>query len=500
MKIRWSEHEAVLVRITATALIGKYVYDMLHSSHVGLPYLSRVLLPQLLTVLLLYLAYVWLNRRIVPAFLFKSKNLLTVVWAVVQLLLIAYLIGPVLNFAAFYLADSQDIRSIDFPLAFGHHPQPLFNTFGGLGFSLFFIILYLLYAVFREIATSWLERERSNQPMIVTMTNETTIFLLALFALPVFTSIFDLVNEPLYYHLYYACLLPTQAVFLCNKYFLFPQKGSRSFYSWPVAGPLLFFSYVFSLLFSITLAADWSILAVNLIWAMQILFVIPISWLDYLQHRDRVLKLRGVEQALVKSTADLQFLRMQINPHFLFNALNTIYGTALNEGAHRTAESTLKLGDMMRFMIHENTLDFIPLEKEIDYLRNFIDLQRLRIQNSPDISIEADIESNREGLRIVPMLLIPLAENAFKHGIDLAEKSHIRIQLGVSEGILRYEVRNTLHTVHEGDYEKDHSGIGLSNLKERLLIFYPGKHEFSCAAGGNEFVCTLVVHLKQEFD
>jgi two-component system LytT family sensor kinase len=495
MKIRWSEHEAVLVRITATALTGKYVYDMIHMSSFSVDYICRILLPQLITILLLYLAYVWLNRRIVPLILSKIRNLPTAAWAILQLLLLAYLLGPILNFAAYFLMGNQQTSSVTFPLAFGNHPQPLVNTFGGLTFSLFFIILYLLYAVLRELAIRHLERDRPNRPMIVTMANETTLFLIALFALPIFTSTFELVREPLYYHFYYACLLPTQAVFLCNKYFLFPLKGSRSFYSWQIAGPLLFFSYVCSLLFSFTLGSDWSILAVNLIWAIQVLFVIPISWLDYLQHRDRVMKLRGVEQALVKSTADLQFLRMQINPHFLFNALNTIYGTALTEGAHRTAESTLKLGDMMRFMIHENTMDFIPLDKEINYLQSFIDLQRLRVQNTPDISIDTQIENNSAGLRIVPMLLIPLAENAFKHGIDLAEKSHIRMQLNISGRTLHFEVRNSLHTVQDGDYEKDHSGIGLSNVKERLQIFYPGKHEFSCAARADEFVCTLVIDL-----
>jgi hypothetical protein len=495
MKVRWPEHEAVLVGITGTALIGKYVYDMLNRPHISLGFVAQVLLPQIGAVLLLYLAYFWLNRRIVPALLVKPKGLLTVVWVIVQVLLIAYLLGPVINFAAYYLDINREAQAAAFPLTFGQHPQPLFNTFGGLSYSLFFIILYLLYAVLRELAIQELERERPNRPMVVTMANETTLFLMALFALPIFTSTFDLVKDPLYYHFYYACLLPTQAVFLGNKYFLFPLKGSRSFYSWHVAGPLMFFSYVFSLLFSFTLASDWSILAVNLIWAMQLFFVIPISWLDYLQHRDRVLALRGVQKALVKSTADLQLLRMQINPHFLFNALNTIYGTALTEGAQRTAESTLKLGDMMRFMIHENTMDFIPLEKEIDYLRNFIDLQKLRIQLTPDICIHAEIENDTNGHRIVPMLLIPLAENAFKHGIDLTEESHIRIQLGVSDGILHYEVSNSMHAEKAGDYEKDHSGIGLSNVKERLLIFYPGKHEFSCAAQGKEFVCTLVIHL-----
>ena len=119
------------------------------------------------------------------------------------------------------------------------------------------------------------------------------------------------------------------------------------------------------------------------------------------------MQLRIVEKELVKSKADIQFLRSQINPHFLFNVLNTLYGTALQENAERTAEGIQRLGDMMRFMLHENNLDFIRMNKEVEYLRNYIALQKLRTQSSPDIIIEDNINEQNCNYQIAPMLLIP---------------------------------------------------------------------------------------------
>ena len=116
-------------------------------------------------------------------------------------------------------------------------------------------------------------------------------------------------------------------------------------------------------------------------WAVQLFIVTPISWLAFQQKKDKILALMGIEKALVKSKADLQFLRSQINPHFLFNVFNTLYGTALQENADRTASGIQQLGDMMRFMLHENNLDFINMSREIDYLENYIALQKLRTQS-----------------------------------------------------------------------------------------------------------------------
>ena len=131
--------------------------------------------------------------------------------------------------------------------------------------------------------------------------------------------------------------------------------------------------------------------------------------------------MRGIETQLATSYASLQKLRSQINPPFLFNALNTLYGTALSGNLANTAEGIQKLGDMMRFMLHENMQDSIPLSREAEYLRNYISLQKLRIPSESGIEINDHISEGCESQMIAPMLLIPFVENAFKHGISLNE-------------------------------------------------------------------------------
>jgi two-component system LytT family sensor kinase len=491
MKIRWREHEAVLISIIAATLMGKYIFDML-----GMPgFRFDMLIPQLLTVVMLWLSYFWVNRSIIPGLMDGQNRVWKISLAISQLFLVAYLLGPVINFASFYLKTDHQTETLQFPFVFGQHPQPFLNTFGGLGTVLFFLSIYHVYALIRELTIRHLQQPDRSNALTIVVVNETTLFFLRLLSPPIFTSIFNLVSEPLYYNLYYACLLPTQAVFLTNKFFLFPLKRDKSFVTWQVAGPLMFVSFIYAIVFSVTLGQYWSVINVCLIWALQLIFVIPISWLDYKQDRNKVLSLRGMEKELVRSKADLQLLRMQINPHFLFNVLNTIYGTALMEGAHKTAESTQKLGDMMRFMIHENTMDYIALDKEIAYLRNYIDLQKLRIQPSADICIEDQIDYDYSELKIAPMLLIPFVENAFKHGIDLAETSFINIQLRITNGILNYEVSNSIHKLRSEDYEKDNSGIGLNNVEQRLKLFYPGRHHLSDDAQGNTYTSKLTIDL-----
>jgi two-component system LytT family sensor kinase len=497
MKLRWREHEAVLISIITAVLIGKYIYDMFRITGLRLTMLTGILIPEILAVMVLWLSYLWINRLIIPKLVAGKASIWKITVAIFQILFIAYLIGPVVNFASFYLNAGSQTATFTFPLGLGYHPQPFLNTFGGIGIATFLLSMYLCYAAVREFTIRQLQKGENSSEVTIVLVNESTLFLLRLLSPVIFASIFNLLPDSLYYNIYFACLLPTQAVFLINKFFLFPHKGEKSFYNWQVAGPLMFFSFLFSLLFSGALGQYWSILNVCMIYALQLLFVIPISWLDYKQDKNRILGLRGIEKALVKSKADLQLLRMQINPHFLFNVLNTIYGTALMEGAHRTAESTQKLGDMMRFMIHENTMDYIDVDKEIAYLRNYIDLQKLRIQTSADIRIDDEISYESSDFKIVPMLLIPLVENAFKHGIDVSEKSFINIQLHITKGILNYAVSNSIHQIRSEDYEKDNSGIGLNNVEQRLKMFYPGVHDLSCEAIGNTYVCKLNIDLRR---
>jgi two-component system LytT family sensor kinase len=160
------------------------------------------------------------------------------------------------------------------------------------------------------------------------------------------------------------------------------------------------------------------------------------------------------------------FLKSQINPHFIFNSLNTIYGFAIREEARHTAGGIQKLGDMMRFMLEENTKDRIPLDQEVEYLKNYISLQKMRIDTASDITVEACLDPACQQQQIAPMLLIPFVENAFKHGVSLDHP------------------------------EKGKKGIGNQNVIDRLDLIYPSKHSLRFSPSETEYQVSLTVHLK----
>ncbi|WP_247651748.1 sensor histidine kinase [Chitinophaga eiseniae] len=225
--------------------------------------------------------------------------------------------------------------------------------------------------------------------------------------------------------------------------------------------------------------------------------VAPLSWLLFKTRQQQVATVVTLKKALGHSAANLDFLRSQINPHFLFNALNTLYGTALQEEAARTSEGIQKLGDMMRFMLHDNHLEKIPLDKEVAYLQNYIALQRLRVLSSPDILIEVNIDESQCQHEIAPMLLIPFVENAFKHGISLRHRSRIVISLSCTAEQIFFDVYNSVHPRPENDPEREGMGIGLNNVKERLALLYPHRHELSIRHTATEFFVHLTIDVNK---
>ena len=228
---------------------------------------------------------------------------------------------------------------------------------------------------------------------------------------------------------------------------------------------------------------------------VQLFFTLPLSWFLFKRYLKNNEELYLLQRELGQSHANIDFLRSQINPHFLFNALNTIYGTAIEEKAERTSEGIEKLGDMMRFMLHENMQERISLSRELDYLNNYISLQKLRTDINPDIKIETYIEQPVTTVLISPMLLIPFVENAFKHGISLRESSQIKISLELKDKVLYFDVFNTKHPKPEHDPEQNKSGIGLINVKQRLKLQYPNRHELVIRETAKDFFVHLTLQL-----
>jgi len=253
--------------------------------------------------------------------------------------------------------------------------------------------------------------------------------------------------------------------------------------------PLFFFLLIFihEAEFAITVSFFNSI--------VHLFVTMPLAWVIYKRRGEMNEEISGLKKQLGQSTASFDFLRSQINPHFLFNSLNTLYGTAIMEKAERTAQGVQQLGDMMRFMLQENLSDRIPLSREIDYLENYLSLQRLRTDKVSGVEIETDIQRGIEEEFIAPMLLIPFVENAFKHGVSLVHPSHIYIALERTDTSVVFTVINSRHEKQHMDPERHKSGIGLENVKQRLELLYPERHRLVIQENDREFIAKLVIQL-----
>lgn len=178
-------------------------------------------------------------------------------------------------------------------------------------------------------------------------------------------------------------------------------------------------------------------------------------------------QLRKAQQE--KLSAELSFLKAQINPHFIFNTLNSLYAMAL-DGSKDMADAVAKLSGIMRYVLNDAPQEYVSLEKEIEHIKSYVELQQYRFEDTVDILFE--IEGDTKGKKIAPLLLIPFIENAFKHGVNPEEESKIQIQICITKTQLMLYVSNNkvLHTD-----EHDKSGIGLENTRNRLNLLYGGK-------------------------
>ncbi len=184
---------------------------------------------------------------------------------------------------------------------------------------------------------------------------------------------------------------------------------------------------------------------------------------------------RMVEMAKEKAEAELNFLKSQINPHFLFNSLNSVY--FLIDKNNPDARGALhKFSAMLRYQLYEMNGDKAPVEKEIDYLKDYIDLQKLR--KDENYSVSFNCSPAVKGFSIEPLLLIPFVENAFKHISHHKDQlNFINIDLGMNNGSFHFTLKNSKEAIEKSTDR--HSGIGLSNVQRRLHLLYPGKHQLS---------------------
>jgi two-component system LytT family sensor kinase len=198
------------------------------------------------------------------------------------------------------------------------------------------------------------------------------------------------------------------------------------------------------------------------------------------------------EMETQKLSAELTMLKQQINPHFFFNTLNSIYSLASRK-SEKTPEAIIKLSELMRYIIYESDKEYVPLRKELDYISNYVELQRLRIKDDVEVIYKTEGEYNE--IMIEPMLLLPFIENAFKHGIDYSQSCRILIVVSVSKDKLRLLVENPL--IREKNFSiEESSGKGLLNSRKQLELLYSDNHELKIFDENDKFRIELTLNLR----
>ncbi len=195
------------------------------------------------------------------------------------------------------------------------------------------------------------------------------------------------------------------------------------------------------------------------------------------------------EAQVDKLQAEVDYLRSQVNPHFLFNALNNLYALTIKK-SDKAPDVVLKLSELMEYMLYESNEAYVPLEKEINYLNNYLELEKIRQENQADIRLK--VTGAAGNCRIPPFLILPLVENAFKHGIYKAmPHAYLHIDIQIDKTL---EVRIANSKPHLRQHGKS-GGIGLLNLRKRLELLYPGKHVLQITEQADQYHAFLKLEL-----
>lgn len=189
-----------------------------------------------------------------------------------------------------------------------------------------------------------------------------------------------------------------------------------------------------------------------------------------------------------KRKAEVSFLRSQVNPHFIFNTMNNIYSLVYHQ-SKKALPAIEKLSGIMRYVMKDSDAEKIELTKEIDYLKNFIELQSLRSKG--DAKVDLMIGGNLNGKMIVPLLLIPFVENGFKHGVLNDETNPFKIKFSLEENKMTFFCSNKI----AAGAKDESSGIGLQNVKRRLELLYPDNYQLQIHHDKNQYTSTLTINL-----
>jgi sensor histidine kinase YesM len=318
-------------------------------------------------------------------------------------------------------------------------------------------------------------------------------------------SIFRSANPPaevdyIYTILFLSTILP---VVYLHLYWLLPKLRSKGFlvnYLIPLLLIAAAFIWINIQLFdrwSVTLFPNfyfisyytWSEITLFFITCLVLTTLLKLSKSWFLVN---TLQRELLEKEKQRVQEELKALKAQVNPHFFFNTLNSIYSMSLDKD-ERLPATVLQLSELMRYFLYQSNDDQVPLSKEIAVLKDYIALQRIRSDGNLDVKTEIEVDAGQQ--KIAPLLLITFLENAFKHGVKgEVGATFIKLMIRVKGNRLNFLLEN--NKGHVDSIEKgDNKGLGLGNVKRRLELLYPGRHDLVIQDRGKDFIVNLQLHL-----
>lgn len=229
---------------------------------------------------------------------------------------------------------------------------------------------------------------------------------------------------------------------------------------------------------------------------MVFMIVAAVSTITYLQKSEKEKQKIADELKVESLNMELRYLKSQINPHFLFNALNNIYSLVYTHD-EKAPDSVLKLSEMLRYVVVDCQADMIPLEKETNFIDSYIDFQLMKLEEHRDVTFEKNVMNY--GIMLPPMLFQPLVENSFKYSrIESDAEGFIHFSLQQDEKSIRFVVENSIKTTNNAiiaSSRKSGGGIGLSNVEKRLSLYYGKNYSFTKKSGENRFTAIIEIKL-----
>ncbi|MCE4565137.1 histidine kinase [Maribellus sp. CM-23] len=290
--------------------------------------------------------------------------------------------------------------------------------------------------------------------------------------------------------------IPIVAVVYINLRLLFPfflEKGKYLLYSLLILSLIALGSGFYLVLFNKWVDyffEGYYFIAFYGFWDISLYFAVYLVATSLLRLARGWFRLQEIETE--RNKAELKALRSQINPHFLFNSLNSIYSLS-RKNSKEVPEKIVQLSDLLRHIIYDSDRDFIPLEKEMEMIRNYITLQNLRTDEQHKINLQVDGEEKEK--MIAPMIILPFVENSFKHGLKGgSDNAFVNILLTISDHKLDLEIANSKGK-SANDTDLRYQGIGIENVRKRLEMLYPGKHKLKITETEQTFTVDLQIEI-----